>query len=88
MIGCARLLHMDQAPTEVVLAGSLWLGQAPHLKDAFFQRLNRDRPMANARITELRPVAGAVLTAIGTRGKNTRALREVLKRDSRLTGVE
>ncbi|MDA8206930.1 MAG: hypothetical protein M0Z36_12755 [Thermaerobacter sp.] len=87
VVGCARLLDMETELIDVVLAGSLWLGQAPHMKDALVQTLARDLPKAQVALTDLKPVAGAALLAMREK-EGTRPLRETLRRDVRFTGVE
>lgn len=84
--GCARLLSLEDEAVDVVLAGSLWLGQAPHMKDAVFQTLGKELPKAQVLVTELRPVAGAALMAVNS--KDVGSLRPALKADPRFTGVE
>lgn len=86
--GCARLLDMAQEPVDVVLAGSLWLGVAPHMKEAFAGLLAEQLPLARARVTDLRPVAGAALMAMEQGGEPTDVLRTVLRNDLRFGGVE
>lgn len=88
VVGCARLLRMHDAPTMVVMAGSLWLGQAPHMTDAFLSHLHEALPLAEARITAFKPVVGAVLTAARNGGYDPAPIRERLRQDARLTGVE
>jgi N-acetylglucosamine kinase-like BadF-type ATPase len=88
IVGCARLLGMDRAPFDVVLAGSLWLGVAPHMKDAALAVISRETPGATVRVTELRPVAGAVLMAAQDDGWGDGPMRHLLMEDVRLRGVE
>ena len=86
--GLALLLEMDREPVPVVMAGSLWLGQAPHMKDAFLNRLAQVLPLSQPRITSLKPVAGAALMALEHAGVGSALLREALFRDERVSGVE
>ena len=87
IVGCARLLHLDRGPVDVVLAGSLWLGVAPHLKDSVSRVLKDELPEARVLITEFRPVAGALFMAATHTGPLA-VLREDLRLDARLRGVE
>ena len=86
--GLAMQLAMEQEAVPVVMAGSLWLGQAPHMKEAFFERLAQGLPSAKPRITALKPVAGAALMAFEGQGVDCAPLREALLNDTRLSGVE
>ncbi len=88
VVGCARLLRMHAMPTRVVMAGSLWLGQAPHLQDAFLSHLREALPLAEAKVTEFKPVVGAVIAASRNGGQDSAAMRDRLRQDARLTGVE
>jgi N-acetylglucosamine kinase-like BadF-type ATPase len=83
IVGCARLLKLETVALDVVLAGSLWLGTAPHMREALRDVVNRDLPLAQVQLSELRPVAGAALMASQTPG-----LRAVLREDFRFRGVE
>lgn len=87
VVGCARLLDMASMPLDVVMAGSLWLGTAPHMKDRFIETLKSGLPYADPQLTELRPVAGAALLAAGF-GEPTEDLRQQLLLDARFSGVE
>ncbi len=88
VIGCARLLAMDHLSVDVVLAGSLWLGMAPHMREAFDAVLATGLPRATARVTNLRPVAGAALMAISAELPPPESLRNALRQDMRFSGVE
>lgn len=89
VIGCAKLLSLTDLPCDVVMAGSLWLGQAPQMKDAFLDSVRKSLPQASARMTELRPVAGAVLMAVENSGvARSCELRDSLIKDARLKGIE
>lgn len=87
IVGCARLLHLDRGPVDVVLAGSLWLGVAPNLKESVVRVLKDELPEARVLVTEFRPVAGAVFMAATPKG-SIPVLREELRPDARLRGVE
>lgn len=63
VVGCAKLLGLDRTPIEVVMAGSLWLGEAPDMVTAFRDVLRSDLPLADPHLPDLAPVAGAALLA-------------------------
>ncbi|MCY0878251.1 MAG: hypothetical protein OWU84_04865 [Firmicutes bacterium] len=87
VLGCARLLDMVTLEADVVLAGSLWLGQAPHMRDSFDGVLAETWPQARVRVAELKPVVGAALLAVPDAG--TRAsVRRTCRQDPRLKGIE
>ncbi len=86
--GLALSLEMENEAVPVVMAGSLWLGQAPHMKAAFLERLAQGLPRSQPRLTALKPVAGAALMALERDGVESRGLREALVRDERVGGVE
>ena len=83
IVGCARLLHLQATAVDVVLAGSLWLGSAPHMRDALHAVVSRELPLARIELSELRPVAGAALMACPSS-----ELRAALREDFRFRGVE
>lgn len=87
IVGCARLLELDHDAVDVVLAGSLWHGAASTMRDALEDVLGGSLPRAKVFVTELRPVAGAVLMAAAGFG-NTQTLRTSLRHDARFIGVE
>lgn len=84
IVGCARLLKLEGVALDVILAGSLWLGSAPHMRDALMQTVTSALPLARVELSELRPVAGAALMAASFAS----GLREVLREDVRFRGVE
>jgi N-acetylglucosamine kinase-like BadF-type ATPase len=88
VVGCARLLQLEQQPIDVILAGSLWLGQAPQMKQGFWSAVQPTLPLADIRVTALRPVAGAILAAARQAGQSDKELRAILARDARFSGVE
>lgn len=79
VVGCASLLGFHQNPVEVVMAGSLWLGDAPHLVETFRDLLRRKLPLAEAHIPDLAPVAGAALLAAIKDGQNPSEWRDQLR---------
>lgn len=60
---CSRLANPGGVPVEVVLAGSLWHGPHPLLRDGFHVGLHRYTVSAEDHLPALEPVAGAVLMA-------------------------
>ena len=63
----ARLLAHDPdgGPVEVVLAGSLWFGSHPLLQDAFHLALHRTTVEAWSHVSNVEPVVGALMAAVG-----------------------
>ncbi len=63
----ARLLAHDPdgGPVEVVLAGSLWFGSHPLLRDAFHLALHRTTVEAWSHASDVEPVVGALMAAVG-----------------------
>jgi N-acetylglucosamine kinase-like BadF-type ATPase len=61
-------------PVEVVLAGSLWFGPDPLMLDAFQLALDRRAAGARVHVTDVEPVVGALMMAVGD-GERGRALR-------------
>ena len=63
----ARLLAHDPdgGSVEVVLAGSLWFGAHPLLRDAFHVALHRTTVRAWSHVTDVEPVVGALMVAVG-----------------------
>jgi len=88
VMGCAHLLGMDKMTFEVGMAGSLWLGQAPDMREAFWRGIRENLPGATAKMTERRPVAGAALMAVQPAKTELLEWREVLRLSGRLAGVE
>lgn len=66
--GVIRLLDMTGMPVEVVMAGSVWLGECPLMRDAFALAVHRVAPNATPRLPEFQPVAGAYLMALEKAG--------------------
>lgn len=85
--GMGKLLGMLGQPCDVVMTGSLWLGQAPHFREEFLRSLHGDWPQASAQITVFKPVVGAVLMACED-GQKESQLRLQFQRDGRLLGIE
>ncbi len=77
--GCATLLGIGAVPFEVVMAGSLWLGDAPELVETFREVLRRRLPLADPHAPDLAPVAGAALLAAVKGGQNASIWRNQLK---------
>ncbi|MCY0897477.1 MAG: hypothetical protein OWU33_00840 [Firmicutes bacterium] len=88
VIGCARRLEMLDIDADVVLAGSLWLGRAPHMHDRFRETLSTSWPQARIRVTELKPVVGAALMASQAGPVHAQRIREICRTDPRLKGIE
>lgn len=66
--GVIRLLDMAAMPVEIVMAGSVWLGECPLMRDAFTLAVHRIAPAATPRLPEFGPVAGAYLMALENAG--------------------
>lgn len=78
-VGCAKILNMTQEPVEIVMAGSVWLGSARQLVDAFLDTLKQSLPLADAHFPDLSPVAGAALLAAAMAGEDPLQLREAFR---------
>lgn len=63
----ARLLAHDPegGSVEVVLAGSLWFGAHPLLRDAFHLALHRTTVRVWSHVTDVEPAVGALMAAVG-----------------------
>ncbi len=79
VVGCAKILGLDQTPIEVVMAGSLWLGEAPDMVNAFREVLRLELPLSDPHPPDLAPVAGAALLAAVTGGQNAARWRHPLR---------
>lgn len=79
VVGCATLLGMGEHPLEVIMAGSLWLGEAPDLVQTFREVLRTRLPLADPHAPDLAPVAGAALLAAVKDGQNASLWRDQLK---------
>lgn len=61
-------------PVEVVLAGSLWFGPHPLMRDAFHLALDRRAAGARVHVSDVEPVVGALMMAVAD-SEQARALR-------------
>lgn len=64
VIAVARMLGMEREPFEVVMAGSVFKGSSPVLKDAMTTRIHRTAPLARPVMALYEPVVGALLLAL------------------------
>ncbi len=78
-VGCASALGSTGATIEVVMAGSVWLGDAPHLIGTFKDTLADALPFADAHFPDLAPVAGAALLAAQDLGEDPIFWRDALR---------
>jgi N-acetylglucosamine kinase-like BadF-type ATPase len=72
---CRRIDPGGDAPVEVVLAGSLWHGPHPLLRDGFLEGLHRYSLAADVHLPLWEPVAGSVLLAAEHNPEAASALR-------------
>jgi len=62
--GVARGLGMGDEEFDVVLAGSVWLGESPLMRDQFTLALHREAPRAHPVMPLFSPAVGAYLMAL------------------------
>jgi N-acetylglucosamine kinase-like BadF-type ATPase len=64
VVAVARLLNMEREPFHVVMAGSVFKGTSPVLRDAMTTRIHRTCPDALPVMALYEPVVGALLLAL------------------------
>jgi N-acetylglucosamine kinase-like BadF-type ATPase len=64
----ARHLHMTQESFDVVMAGSVFKGSSPILRDAMTTQIHRECPQAAMVLARFEPVVGALLMGIEFNG--------------------
>jgi N-acetylglucosamine kinase-like BadF-type ATPase len=64
VLAVARALHMEREAFDVVMAGSVFKGSSPVLRDAMTTRIHRVAPLARPVMALYEPVVGALLLAM------------------------
>ncbi|MCX8065271.1 MAG: hypothetical protein N3G21_08890 [Candidatus Hydrogenedentes bacterium] len=83
---CARILEMTREQFDVVMAGSVFKGSSPVLKDSMTTVIHRECPLATPVMPIYEPVIGAFLLGLEVNGKVDDSTYQEL--DTSLTKVE